>query len=468
MMNDERKNIIRELQLLAEDVYKLKQERRQKRPIVIEFCGSPKAGKTTCINSLELFLKRNGFSVKIIHERASLCPVTDKQSPMFNTWTVSTSLAGMIGVLMDKNSHADVLILDRGIFDSLCWFQWLADTGKMETLQYNTTVSYYLMNEFVKYIDIVFAFCVKPEVSIQREYAHLLTDKQGSIMNRCVLQEYLNALDIVEKQRGSYFHEIFKIDTSSKSQNDVGKEVTEKTLNTLKTALMERIGYISATSDLIREFKKTSTCIIDINNTDVEYPDVKFDLREKVEENREFVQPVPIALITNIDESKILTIKKKNNAVSNDSPEKEHLLPYVGGHARIEDCNQANINDYIGICREALKREVFEEIGISIAVEDVIPICIYTPDNPKSEKHLAVCFKVSVDEDTINLRIDNTELVMNKGTSSSGRFQRIDDLPLEKMEKWGLSILQHYFGIKTETSEQITMQDYYQRECEIY
>ena len=53
--------------------------------------------------------------------------------------------------------------------------------------------------------------------------------------------------------------------------------------------------------------------------------------------------------------------------------------------------------------------------------------------------------------------LDNNELVMNKGTSNSGRFQKIDVLPLEKMEKCGLSMLQHYFGIKIETLEQISI-----------
>ena len=94
---DERKVMIRRLQKQAEEVFSLKQEQRQKRPIVIEFSGSPKAGKTSCINSLELFLKRNGFSVKVVQERASVCPVSDKQSPMFNLWTACTSLAGLIG-----------------------------------------------------------------------------------------------------------------------------------------------------------------------------------------------------------------------------------------------------------------------------------------------------------------------------------------------------------------------------------
>ena len=180
----ERKKMIKELQELAENVLSLKAEHRQKRPIVIEFSGSPKAGKTSCINSLELFLKRNGFSVKVIQERASVCPVSDKQSPMFNIWTSCMSLAGLIGTLEDKSSNVDVLILDRGIFDALCWFEWLSVTDKMEDQQKVITEHFLLMEELIKSIDIVFAFCVEPHISIEREYANLLTDKIGTIMNK--------------------------------------------------------------------------------------------------------------------------------------------------------------------------------------------------------------------------------------------------------------------------------------------
>jgi ribosome biogenesis GTPase A len=90
----DRREIIQELQKLAEQVLELKKTHRQKKPIVIEFAGSPKSGKTSCINSLELFLKRNDFSVEIIHERAGICKVANKHSPMFNILTSCMSIAG--------------------------------------------------------------------------------------------------------------------------------------------------------------------------------------------------------------------------------------------------------------------------------------------------------------------------------------------------------------------------------------
>lgn len=79
---DYRNQMIQELKEKAGKVKLLKETHRKRRPIIIEFSGSPKAGKTSCINSLRQFLKRNGFEVEVIQERASICPVSDKQSPM--------------------------------------------------------------------------------------------------------------------------------------------------------------------------------------------------------------------------------------------------------------------------------------------------------------------------------------------------------------------------------------------------
>ena len=416
----ERKKMIRELQELAENVLLLKSEHRQKRPIVIEFSGSPKAGKTSCINSLELFLKRNGFSVKVIQERASVCPVSDKQSPMFNIWTSCMSLAGLIGTLEDKTSTVDVLILDRGIFDALCWFEWLSATGKMEDNQKFRTEQFLLMEELIKSIDIVFAFCVEPHISIEREYANLLTDKIGTIMNKSVLEEYLCAIRRTIENKNIYFHSVFEIDTSNKVQDEVGKEVTTKTLETLKDLLMERIGYIEKTeqfADVIFANK-----VIEYNDLITLLPSMKFDLREAVEANANFIQPLPIAVITNKEKNKVLVIKKNKSAVSTTSPEKDKHLVYIGGHSRYEDKTESNSKEFISICKTALKREIKEEIGIAVALKNINPVFIYSNDNPTSQKHIAVCFIVPVDEETIKLRLDSHELILNKGKSKSGKF----------------------------------------------
>ena len=455
-MVNERKKLIKELQKLAEEVLSLKQEHRQKRPIVIEFSGSPKAGKTSCINSLELFLKRNGFTVDIVQERASVCPVSDKQSPMFNLWTACMSLAGLIGILENKKNHVDVLILDRGIFDALCWFQWLVDNKKMEKEQKEITEKFLLMEELVKCIDIVFAFCASPKVSIEREYATLLTDKLGSIMNERVLGEYLKSIEDTIDNKSGFFHKVFKIETSCKNQDEVGKEVTTITLETLKDLLMERIGYFEKNEDL--EKVLLSQKVFDDNQLRNVLSQIKFDLRDKVEEKFDFLQPIPIAVITNKSKNKILVIKKNKNAVSEFSPERDKVLLYIGGHSRYEDATEVTSHDFISICKSTLRREIKEEIGISIALNGIQPFYIYTPNNERSEKHLAVCFLVPIEEEGIKLHLDSNELILNKGKSKSGRFLTIDEICQEpELEQWSKIILKKCFDVEYNSNSQLTL-----------
>lgn len=446
-MNDknEREKIIFELQELAESVLSLKTEHRQKRPIVIEFSGSPKAGKTSCINSLELFLKRNDFSVKVVQERASVCPVSDKQSPMFNIWTACMSLSALIGTLENKNNSIDVLILDRGIFDAMCWFEWLVSTNRMESRQREITESFFLMDELIKSIDIVFAFCVEPEVSIEREYTKLLTNKPGTIMNKKILSEYLSAVRHTIEYKKKYFHEVFEIDTSNKTQDNVGKEVTEKTLKSLRDLLMERIGYFEKNnkiSDIIN-YKH----IIRYEDLCRLIPSLKFEHRDEVEKNDTLIQPIPIVVITNEKKNKILVVKKNKNAVSKESPEKDKYLLYVGGHSRYEDKTCTNENDFLSICKTTLKREIKEEIGIAIALDNIKPFFIYSNDSNISTKHLALCFVATVDEDSIKLRLDSQELVLNKGKSKSGKLVDLDEIQSYDLEDWSAQILKNYFNI---------------------
>ena len=74
-MQDPRDPIIESLEAQARDILRLLQARTAKRPLIIEFSGSPKSGKTTAIGVLSLFFRRNNFRVETFTERASISPV---------------------------------------------------------------------------------------------------------------------------------------------------------------------------------------------------------------------------------------------------------------------------------------------------------------------------------------------------------------------------------------------------------
>ncbi len=49
------------------------------KPLVIEFSGTPKSGKTTCVEAISKFFRRHKIPVYLVSERASVCPISDKQ-----------------------------------------------------------------------------------------------------------------------------------------------------------------------------------------------------------------------------------------------------------------------------------------------------------------------------------------------------------------------------------------------------
>ena len=443
-----RQQYIQELKESAAQVKEFIGKYRKRRPIVIEFSGVPKSGKTTSINSLMQFLKRNDFKVKVLQESASVCPVNDKHSPMFNLWTACDSITTLVGVLESDRTKYDVIIIDRGIFDSLCWFEWLLMNDKIENTMKEVMDTFLTMEELTSYIDIVFVYEVTPEKSIEREYATLLTDILGSIMNKEVLSEYLKAVDstIENARKKKLFRKIEVIDTSNKTQDDVGKKVTKMVLDILMEILDESIGYVEM-PERIRE-KFNGHCCMSYDEI-AELGGLKlkpnFMRRTELEKKNTFIQIVPIAVFKEVATEEVLVVRKPSKATSDNSVERDKLLPYVGGHVRKEDVNGKNEESLLEICKTTLKREVREELGIAISLDDISPDFIYVRDGSGSDLHMAVCFLIEEKKETMKVRMDSEELVANRGKSKSGTFIT-PDIEDKFLNPWGKIVLDKYFN----------------------
>ena len=104
-----------------------------RRPLVIEFAGVPKAGKTTTLTHVQTFLKRCGFRTDVVVERASVCPIRDKKHANFNVWTACTTLAQVLEKTQNppKPDDPHILFLDRGLFDSICWMRMMEQISRV-------------------------------------------------------------------------------------------------------------------------------------------------------------------------------------------------------------------------------------------------------------------------------------------------------------------------------------------------
>ena len=137
-------------------------KKKGRRPVVIEFAGAPKAGKTTTLSTLQAFLKRCGFKVEVVIERASVCPIRDKKHANFNIWTACTTLAQILEKTQhqhQRNPHPDspeVLILDRGLFDALIWLGMMEHLARIKKEDRERVEHFLLMEDWRKRISGVF------------------------------------------------------------------------------------------------------------------------------------------------------------------------------------------------------------------------------------------------------------------------------------------------------------------------
>ena len=455
MKNQQIIDEISQLETLAADVLKMKQHEFLRRPIFIEFCGCPKSGKTSSINSLNIFLKRNGFKTIVVSEKASICPIADKNHPHFNLWTMCATIKDLIKYLsVNENSQyqADVIIADRGFFDALCWFDRLRDIKGLDSKSFAIIENFITMDMFLNKVDLVYVFTASPDVSMEREYANLLTRKEGSIMNSQTLAEYKIAVEQTIGKYGSLFRKIEKIDTGGCDQNQVGKEVTSITLNILKDLLIEKIGYLKW--DIRKYLDVGINELSDLRNkVSAEMLTINYLDRDKVEDG-DYIQPIPIVVLTNKNRDKVLVLKKPVEHTGKNSPENNKSLLYAGGHIRIEDSLTA-ADSFLGVIRNALHREIEEELGKKIVIDNTIePFLIYSNESPKSQKHLAVCFVTEVDFETTKFRLNPNELLA-KGKGKSGKAISIDELckSENELESWSIAILKKVFSRIPNTSE---------------
>lgn len=436
--------IIKDLEHLAAKVLTLKNESIPRRPIVIEFCGSPKSGKSSCINSLSLFLRRNKFRTKVLTERASVCPVTDKYDPNFNIWTACSAISELVETLSNSSKDYDVVILDRGIFDALCWFNWLRLNDSLDGDNFKSLETFLVMNKWRTIIDLIYVFTATPKVSLEREYASLLTRKLGSIMCDEALSSYKSCVENVSMKYSGTFQGIKIYDTSNKSLNNVNHDITKNILEIIQNNISEKIGYFSRgelPNDLPEVFPFSKSKLKDVS--------LQYAIRDSVENDDESVQPIPILIITNKERNKLLVVKKNKKTTSKNSPESDRLLVYLGGHTREEDSFGASDMSLINISKLSLRREIKEETGINYIPPstDSDPLCIWMRDNERSKKHLAICYLMEVNFSRTKVRLDTNEF-MTGGNTKSGMILDIEDiLAREKeLESWSKLILRECFG----------------------
>lgn len=189
--------------------------------IIVEFTGTPEAGKTTCIKNMINHFNQKGYSVDYIQESAEIVSQNiPKGSFNSHLWMRLHSLEM---ILSQRHNQSDILLVDRGIIDGIFYtYLFLARNPKEEKncsalIQFLNQLDFLLPN-------FLFVFTANPDVSINRRggEGRLVTHDYIKTYNR-MLTSFIPNIPVPYKV----------IDSSYLSKDEVSTIVTQEITNLL-------------------------------------------------------------------------------------------------------------------------------------------------------------------------------------------------------------------------------------------
>lgn len=412
-----------------------------RKPLIIEICGTPKAGKTLSIDAIIKWAHRNGIPAYKITERASLCPLEDKKSPFFNLWTGCSIIDALLESL-EKTKR--IIIFDRGIFDTLIWMNIYHNRGQLSDYEFSKIENFLLLDKFIKDIQVVVTLTTDPKESIRREFKNQITTRPGSIMNEAFLNEYNETLRFCIEKYKDKFKKIINIDTTKLEPHiGVGK-IANLAINTANELIDEEIAVIPRS--VLFEFGSNPRityqreAIIDamINIC----KNVKWLPRSKAEESSDFVQLIPVAMFCQKNQYLVITNRGyRHHRMA------EHIAIWAGGHTRVSDYNGIFSIDFL---RSTLNRELNEELQIP-NILDLLPkypeAIVWDNTNTKSSRHLGIFYKI--DAKKLSTKLDKREFHEAASKSIFSEYISVDKLKdMSGWESWSKIYLHAFHDIE--------------------
>lgn len=129
---------------------------------VIEFAGMPRSGKTTAVEVMEGFLKREGKRIRVVYEGARISPLDKSDRYNYNAWSFHNTVNRILEARLDGY---DFILVDRGVLDHVAFLE--AISPECSDNDISVAQKYYL--GFLGIQDLEILFDVSPEEAIRRE-----------------------------------------------------------------------------------------------------------------------------------------------------------------------------------------------------------------------------------------------------------------------------------------------------------
>lgn len=410
------------------------------RAFVIEFAGTPKSGKSTSVEAIRHFFSRNGFRVHVLAERAAVCPIPMKGHLFFNTWCACSMLAEL---LANVEANADIIIVDRGIFDSLVWLTLQLQRGEITSEEANIIDSFLLLDRWRKLTDLVAVMNVAPSEALNRENAQRITSKTGSIMNEQVLAVLSNSVGNAYEKYKAKFDGIILHDTSGSNVRESNTQLASKILDSLEQFLdpeilvipkncLEALPLDHGGSFSFEAVEQVVKCISSHGS---------FVHRSEAEKDDSLVQIIPAGIL--VYREKVFIFQRK---------ETDSKYRLYGKTTILEATHTPKRDGLEGV--PLLEDALLSRVARSLFLGRPFPMkligyCWHREDE-NSRRHFAMVFQVDIDSENTAEDLKKKEFRRWRGPSRAGEFLSWEELKEKaselNLEPWSLAILHSKLG----------------------
>ncbi len=204
------------------------------KPFVIEFCGTPRTGKTTVLNNLYDFFTKGGFSVNLVKEFTTSSYYKTILNPQMKN-NSKTELNIAIIKEVEKQFYEavskkdEIILIDRSLNDRAIWNYRNFISNHMSEEQYKQVTEYYskISKEM---IDMLIINYTDSKTALKRDYINSLALEERKFLNIKNITEYNKSMEKLELIFKKSVDTVLKIDTTNITPRDTAVLIAEKVM----------------------------------------------------------------------------------------------------------------------------------------------------------------------------------------------------------------------------------------------
>ncbi|MCI9434193.1 MAG: AAA family ATPase [Bacilli bacterium] len=215
-----------------------------KNPIVITVSGTPRAGKTTCIDNLFEFLRKANLNTSCVSEPAGLIYSTlnsqEEKKKLLSNRVAFVEKQWEVGYkcIMESLQNSEIAICDRGIIDTFIWYQMYYKLGMITEKKYQEYFS--KLSKLQLYQNNFYALMTESYESMQRDYINSLSIEPRTTMNEKNVELYNEALLDILPTIQSSINYTKVIDTTNCDKMEASIIVANEVLDSVKKLYFRR------------------------------------------------------------------------------------------------------------------------------------------------------------------------------------------------------------------------------------